>query len=173
MFSPLHTGECWWEPVWADPCFPGSEEWELQSSVLPLCTWSSGAQHFPICSVHMRYGFKTPWGLACIWSLLLAKKPLSPLNSKLYKEPCEAEESRDRSRLSAVPALPLHPPAPRLAATLGDLAKPFAAWDRTGILLVLCDHVRLLPHVGTLAGPCAPQARQLCPGSVVLLSRSG
>lgn len=46
-----------------------------------------------------------------------------------------------------MPALPLHPPAPRLAATPGDLAKPFTAWDRTGILLVLCDHVRLFPHV--------------------------
>lgn len=109
------TVGCWWEPVQADPRFPGSDEWELQSSVLPLRTWSSGARHFPICSVHMRYGFKTPWGLACIWSLLLAKKPLSPLNSKLYKEPCEAEESRDRSRRSPCqPCLPcrstlLHP----------------------------------------------------------------
>lgn len=55
-----------------------------------------------------------------------------------------------------MPALPLYLPAPRLAATPGDLAKPFTAWDRTGILLVLCDHVRLFPHVGALGGPCAP-----------------
>lgn len=26
VFSPLHTGACWWEPVWADPRFPGREE---------------------------------------------------------------------------------------------------------------------------------------------------
>lgn len=133
--SPWVTAGCWWELGWADPCFLGSGEWASRSYILPLCTWSSGARHFPICSVHMLYGFKIPWELACIWRPLLAKKPLSPLNSKLHKEPCEGEKPRGRSRLSPRwPCLPCHPKLlhPGSLPPLGIWPEPLTAWDRPG-----------------------------------------
>lgn len=75
--SPRVTGNCWWELVRADPLFPGSIKWELWSYVLPLCI---GARGFPICSMHMLYGLQ-PVGAGMHLRALLAKKPLSPLNS--------------------------------------------------------------------------------------------
>jgi len=129
------TVGCWWGSVGADPRFPGSDEWGSQSCVLHFCTWSSGARRFPICSVHTLYGFKPPWGLARIWRLLLAKNPLSPLNSGLHKEPCEVEESPGRSRLPPhQPCLPCCPslPLPGSLLPAGFWPEPLAAWDRPG-----------------------------------------
>lgn len=70
----------------------GAVAFSSQSCLMRVCAWSLGARHFPICYMHMLYRFKAPWGLACIWRQLLAKN-LSPLNSKLRKEPLEVENA--------------------------------------------------------------------------------